>query len=47
MSQSSGYTVYPTKATDAPQLDLDLLKLLEEATTKVRDPGTIKVVEAA
>ena len=36
-----------TKAADAPQLDLDLLKLLEEATTKVRDPGTIKMVEAA
>ena len=36
-----------TNATDAPQLDLDLLKLLEEAKTKVRDPGTIKMVEAA
>ena len=34
-------------ATDAPQLDLDLLKLREEAKAKVRDPRTIKMVEAA
>ena len=32
---------------DAPQLDLDLLELLKEAKTKVREPGMIKVVEAA
>ena len=36
-----------TNATDALQLDLDLLKLLEEAKTKVRDPETIKMVEYA
>ena len=36
-----------TNATDTPQLDLDLLKLLEEANTKVKDPGTIKMVEVA
>ena len=36
-----------TKATDAPQLDLDLMKLLEKTKTKVRDPETIKMVEAA
>ena len=36
-----------TNATDAPQLDLDLLKLLEEAKTKIRDPETIKMMEAA
>ena len=35
-----------TNATDAPQLDLHFLKLLEEAKTKVRDPGMIKIVEA-
>ena len=29
------------------QLDLDLLKLLEVAKTKVRDPRTIEMVEAA
>ena len=34
------------RLTDAPQSDLDLLKLLEEAKTKVIDPGTIKMVEA-
>ena len=36
-----------TNATDAPQLDLDFLKLLEESKTKARDPGTIEMVEAA
>ena len=36
-----------TNATDALPLDRDLLKLLEEAKTKVRDPGMIKMVEAA
>ena len=36
-----------TSATDASQLDLDLLKLLQEAKTKVRDPGTINMLEAA
>ena len=36
-----------TNATDVPQLDLDLLKLLEEAKTTVRDPETIKMMEAA
>ena len=36
-----------TNANDALQLELDLLNLLEEVTTKVRDPGTIKMVEAA
>ena len=36
-----------TDATDAPQLDLDLLELLEEAKAKVGDPGAIKMVEAA
>ena len=36
-----------TNAADVPQLDLDLLKLLEEAKTKVRDPETIQIVEAA
>ena len=35
-----------TNVTNAPpQLDLDLLKLLEEAKTKVIDSGTIKMVE--
>ena len=34
------------RLTDAPQSDLDLLKLLEEVKTKVIDPGTIKMVEA-
>ena len=34
-------------ATHALQLDLDLLKLLEKAKTKVRDQVTIKMVEAA
>ena len=29
------------------KLDLDLLKLLKEAKTKVRDPGMTKMVEAA
>ena len=36
-----------TSATDAPQLDQDLLKLLQEAKTKLRDPGTINMLEAA
>ena len=36
-----------TNANDALQLELDLLNLLEEVTTKVRDPRTIKMVEAA
>ena len=36
-----------TNATDAPQLDVGLLKLLEEVKTKVRDPRMIKMVEAA
>ena len=36
-----------TNATDAPKLDLDLLKLLKEAKTEVRAQGTIKIVEAA
>ena len=36
-----------TKATGAPRLDLDLMKLLEKTKTKVRDPETIKMVEAA
>ena len=34
-----------TNATNATQLDLDLLKHLEEAKIKVRDPETIKMVE--
>ena len=36
-----------TNAIDAPQLDQGLLKLLEEAKTKVRVPRMIKMVEAA
>ena len=36
-----------TNATDAPRLDLDLLKLLEEAKTKIRVLEAIKMVEAA
>ena len=36
-----------TDATNATQLDLDLLKHLEEAKTKVGDPETIKMVETA
>ena len=36
-----------TYTTNAPQLDLGLLKLLEETKTKVRDPGTIKMWRAA
>ena len=36
-----------TNATDAPQLNLDLQKLLEEAKTKVRNPEKIKMVEAS
>ena len=32
---------------DALQFDQDLLKLLEEAKTKVRDPEMIKMMEAA
>ena len=36
-----------TNASDASKMDLDLLKLLEEAKTKVRDQGTIVIVEAA
>ena len=37
----------PTKIGSTAKLDLDLLKLLEEAKTKVRDPETIEMVEAA
>ena len=33
-----------TNATDAPQLDLDWLKLLEVAKTKVRDPNTKSIL---
>ena len=37
----------PTNATDALQLVLVFLKLMEETKTKLKDPGTIKMVEAA
>ena len=36
-----------TNSIDAPQFDQDLLKLLEEAKTKVRDPEMIKMMEGA
>ena len=36
-----------TNATNATQLDLDLLKHLEEAKIKVGDSETIKMVETA
>ena len=35
-----------TNAMDAAKLDLDLLKLLEKAKPKIRDSGTIKMVDA-
>ena len=35
-----------SNATDSSKLDLDLLKLLEEAKNKIKDPGTINIVDS-
>ena len=35
-----------TNAMDARKLDLDLLKLLEKAKPKIRDSGTLEMVDA-